>query len=255
MTNLQKMKTGQTLGSIAALGLSLTCAPGQNLLLNGSFELGSFSVNDGFADRMYLGNGATDITGWIVGHGSGNFWWLSDPDYNAENGSYCVDLDSNGQTPYTSISQTFSTTVGMSYSASAWFSSEGNGAATANVLINGNVIGSVSVGSGTGESSSYWIDLAWTNATFTFTASSTNTTLTFQDDTPGPFTGLWPNPLVDNASVVAVPEPSIVGLASLGVFTLACWRRRRVLRGRPRRRHISFIWHGPPRRTETEDPF
>ncbi|SPE51343.1 hypothetical protein SBV1_1300006 [Verrucomicrobia bacterium] len=42
-----------------------------------------------------------------------------------------------------------------------------------------------------------------------------------------PFPTLWPNPLVDNASAVAVPEPSLIGFAGLALWALPwLWQKR-----------------------------
>jgi len=196
---------------LATLLISLAPVPAQNLLLNGSFESGgTFQANSLWADRMLLGNGSTVIANWTVGRSTtGLFWWIQAPSYNAQDGSRFIDLDSNMQTPFTYIEQSFATTIGKQYLVSANFSSEGNGGpATTSVLINGSLLGSATAGAGSGEASDYWTDLVWTQHSFLFTATATVSTLRFQDATTD---NGW-NPLVDNASVTVIPEPSALGI-------------------------------------------
>jgi hypothetical protein len=207
---------------VFVLSLCAASASAQNLLLNASFETGSTFIPSIYTDRMPLPNGSTVINNWVVGNAAGNFWWLRSPSYNPQDGARAIDLDSNGLTPFTFIEQTFSTTIGQQYQVSGYFSSEGNGGpAQTSVLINGNLLGSVTAGSGVGEVGPGWTDLVWKNASFLFTATSTSSTLRFQDATAGLY-----NPLIDNVSVVSVPEPSIFGLASVALLACAGLRRK-----------------------------
>ena len=208
-----------------AILLSLSVAASNsraNLLTNGSFESGTFVQNNSYyTDRMDLAYNSTAITGWVAGVSSGDFaylWWMRGPTFNAENGNAFVDLDSNGNTPYSYIQQTFNTVIGKQYTVSGFFGSEYNGGvATTLVEINGNKIGTVNTGSATSASSTFGTNIVWTPEQFTFTANSTSTTLRFQDATVLGANG-YDNPLIDNVSVNAVvPE----GCPTSLIFSLA----------------------------------
>jgi Protein of unknown function (DUF642) len=203
-----------------------------NLLLNGSFEYGSFVENSAFSGRMDLASGSTVISDWVLGKSTtGAFaylWWMKTPNYNAQDGSYCVDLDSNGNSPFSFIQQTFSTVIGQQYQFTGYFASEGNGGpASTSVLINGNSIGTATTGSGAGNNPGPdFNNLVWTVESFYFTASSTSTTLTLQDATMVPFKDSYYNPIIDNVSVVAVPEPSVLAMTVAGALCFASLRRK-----------------------------
>ncbi len=143
---------------------------------------------------------------------------------NAQNGTHSVDLDSNGQAP-SYIEQTFATTAGLQYLFTASFSSEGNGGpAVTAVSINGNLIGTATVGSGIGEAGASWTDLVWTTKSFLFIATSSTSTLRLQDATS---TTQFYNPLIDNVSVdLAVPEPSTLALSGLSLISWFAFRRK-----------------------------
>lgn len=213
----------------SVIGLIAMNVQAQNLILNGSFESGSFSQNSIYPGRMSLSDGSTSINDWTGGVAAGgNLWWLQGPNYNAEDGNFSVDLDSNGYTPFSFVQQTFSTTIGQQYKFSGYFASEGNGGpASTSILINGSLIGTETTGSGAGEPGLNWTNLIWTSASFTFIASSTNTTLRLQDATSVPSNdGAFYNPIVDNVSVVTVPEPSVSGLVCTALFGLISLMRK-----------------------------
>jgi hypothetical protein len=194
-----------------------------NLVLNGSFESGSFSQNSIYPGRMSLANGSTVINNWVAGRGTENLWWMQAPNYNAQSGNFAVDLDSNGTAPFSFIEQTFSTIVGQQYQFAGYFASEGNGGpASTSVLINGNLIGTATTGSGAGDPGPGFNNLIWTPASFAFTASSTSSTLRLQDATVVAFDGVYYNPIIDNISVMPVPEPSsgLLFAVLLGLFVL-----------------------------------
>lgn len=215
---MKRLMSTLLLGGLFALRVDA-----QNLILNGSFELGPFVQGPTYAGRMQLPDGSTTINNWTVGAAGGNFWWLNAPNYNAQDGSFAIDLDSNQVLPATYIEQSFATTIGQAYQVSAYFASEGNGGpATTSILINGGLIGSLSTGAGTGEAGPDFTDLIWTAGSFTFVATSSSSTLRFVDATAGFY-----NPIIDNVSVVAVPEPSGLGLFAA---TLAAWRFGRRVR-------------------------
>lgn len=220
------METTKAVGikALIIFMLATVSATAQNLLLNGSFESGTFTQNNlVFPDRMDLVNGSTAVTGWTVGSSSAGYvWWLEGPDYNAQDGNRAIDLDSNGHQPYGYIQQTFATTPGMQYKVSGYFASEFNGGpAVTTVQINGNVIGTATTGSGNYGGISF-NNLIWTSETFNFTADSTSSTLRFQDDTTVNGPNGYDNPVIDDISVQAVPDATstwlLLSLSLSGLF-------------------------------------
>jgi Protein of unknown function (DUF642) len=202
----------------------------QNLILNGSFEFGSFVQNSIYPGRMSLSTGSTAINNWVLGNAPAGFlWWMQAPDYNAEDGNFSLDLDSNGNSPFSFAQQTFSTIIGQQYQFTGYFASEFNaGPASTSILIDGSSIGTETTGSGIANGPGPGFNnLIWTSASFNFIASSTSTTLTLLDATTAPGgDGAYYNPIVDNVSVVAVPEPSVLGLASAGLLYFVSFKRK-----------------------------
>ena len=216
----------------AAIGITTIGAQAQNLIQNGSFESGNFSQNTFFPDRMSLpNNNSTVLANWVTGVGSGYLWWLTTPGFNPQEGNFAIDLDSNLATdPNSYVEQSFATTIGAQYAVSGYFSSEFNGGpATCNLLINGSLIGAVTSGTGSPDTSSLTFNnLVWQNATFTFTATSTTSTLRLQD---GAENGYY-NSVIDNISVVAVPEPSVSAICAAGVLGIVWSSRKRSRLGK-----------------------
>ena len=96
-----------------------------NLLVNGSFESGSFTNQYGLNDTMSLFPGATNISGWVTtGLGTNDLAWEGPTNnfgpsggvFTASDGSYYLDLTGyHDAPPYDSISQTVATEVGQAH--------------------------------------------------------------------------------------------------------------------------------------------
>lgn len=222
--------------ALACLSLPATA----NLLQNGSFESGNFiNGNAGYQDRMSLASGSTDITGWTIGHDGGwSFvWWLSRPGFNAVDGDLALSLDGNEPAYAAWAEQTFPTDIGTTYRVSFAYSSDGNGGPShTQVLIDGNLIGEVHHGSGTGGPEPMYDYLDWDRASFDFVATGSSSLLRFYDATLGNYNTILDDVSVSAVGVTPVPESSSVVagaiLTACVALSAALLRRNRVA-GRP----------------------
>jgi choice-of-anchor C domain-containing protein len=168
---------GIAIGGLAAITLA-----GATLAFtgptNGSFESGAYA--DGGSGFEQLNAGDASIDGWTVDSGSidwiGTYW-------PADDGSMSIDL--SGAEAGT-ISQTFDTTIGNTYTVSFSLSGNPDGLPTVKTL-------DVSATGGTTASYSYDASLNslsnmnWTQETYTFLATSATTTLSFISTTATAF--------------------------------------------------------------------
>ena len=212
-------------------GASLVAAAAStddNLLINGSFESTTAHPYDNYldgnlADYIRLDGGSDRIEGWTVG-GEGVDWHVVDTSLDhthfgpsGDGSLLAVDLALDSS-PAGSISQTFTTRVGQQYRVSFLYGSPGFDSAL-DVSIGGVTL---SYKQPAGDQ----YDFVWESVSILFTARTPTATLTFTSVAGD----IW-GPVVDAASVVAVPEPETYAmlLAGLGVFTLIA--RRRGTRG------------------------
>lgn len=205
--------------STAALGIFiLTTTQSQThaaFFTNGSFENGTNPPPSGF---QTLPGGSTNIMNWTTTGGGidwiNNYWQPS-------NGNYSLDL-SGGSAG--GIQQTFDTVVGTIYNVSFDLAGNPDG---------GPIVKSVNVLATGGVTSNYTFDttgqsrpnMGWVNNNYSFTASSTSTTLTFTSLNNSAF-----GPALDNVSVTAVPVPAgmLLALTGLPMVGVVGWFRRRV---------------------------
>ena len=193
------------------------------ILVNGSFELGPPPF---FNQDIDILPGSTDITGWTITGGGVDL--LASP-WDVSDGVRAIDLDRRSPG---GIEQTFATVIGQAYVVSFDLSGNpGNGQPGTGLPFTKQL--RVDAG---GVSQTYSFDssglsieaLLWQTITFTFLASDTTATLSFnslsseQDASYGA--------LIDNVSVSAVPEPStllLIGPSFLAGILAVCRLRTR----------------------------
>jgi choice-of-anchor C domain-containing protein len=187
-----------TLLARAILLLSPTFACGENLIVNGGFEV---------AGSALLRPGDAGLAPWTIV--AGDVEVTSSGVWPAYEGANSLDLTGNISG---AIEQSFATTPGQSYAISfAYANSWGAPSSTANVrvLSVAPLLDEVIAHSGSTQS-----DMKWTLFEGLFTADSTISTLRFTNLTPDSFYGTT----LDAVSVVAVPEPHTLAVACSGLM-------------------------------------
>lgn len=162
--------------------------PGDNLLVNGSFEQGPW-----VGTYLPIDSGSTAIDGWVVSRQEIDIvvYWL------AYDGDKSIDL--NGSPGRGGIKQTFATNEGTMYRVT--FAMAGNPEGMTPIMRMGV--------SAAGSSTEFSFDIAgksitdmgWQTKTWTFVATGQTTTLEFYS-LMSPTS--WFGPAIDNVSVVAV---------------------------------------------------
>lgn len=202
--------TGGNTEDIIYIGLdnvSVVPATETNLVVNGSFELGSFVDNSG-SDTMLVKPGETPIAGWTVVD--------ADPAHNVAwegpstpygvwpgSGNYFLDLTGfSDAIPYAGVSQTMDTTIGQTYELSFELGSAAryDGTVLPSVVVSLTGLGSFTrTVSAVGES-------RWQSFRVPFTATTTKTVLTItgNDAFPNLHIGL------DTVSVIRTGSPPAV---------------------------------------------
>lgn len=205
------------LSAILASCLATAAASAQNLLINGGFESGPDLGPEGV---LTLGAGSTALPGWEITRGSIDC--LGPPSgFLVAEGERAIDLDGRGTAG--AIAQTFSTTPGSEYVVSFYLSGNPEGSPQPKqLMVSVDTYNQTYSVDTTGQ---YRTNLLWQQISFSFTASSSSATLTFQSLTPG--YAAW-GPLLDGVEVQNVPEPGAVVLLSVGgmVYLLVRTRRR-----------------------------
>jgi choice-of-anchor C domain-containing protein len=168
---------GFVFGGVAVIVLAGTTLAFSGLS-NGDFESGTYV--DGGLGFEQLNAGDTSVTGWTVDAGSvdwvGTYW-------TAPDGAMSIDM--SGADAGT-LSQTFGTTIGNTYTVS--FRLSGNPAGlpavkTLDVSATGGTLASYTHDTTGTELTS----MVWTPETYSFLATSSSTTLSFVSTTPGAF--------------------------------------------------------------------
>tara|TARA_R110000744_G_scaffold343422_1_gene448651 strand:+ start:402 stop:1025 length:624 start_codon:yes stop_codon:yes gene_type:complete len=184
-----------------------------SLIINGSFE--ESSLNPG-GSWSVLGGGNTSINGWItIGGGIDYFGTI----LNASDGIHSIDI--NNLNSGGGIAQTFETQIGWIYTVTFDMSANMSGGPVEKIM---NV-------SAAGSGEDFVFDYVATGATpqnpmwesheWTFTATSTSSTLQFMGVSGGVY-----GAALDNVYVTGeVPAPSALGL--IGLAGLMGTRRRR----------------------------
>lgn len=210
---------------LAAAILLLPAAPARaNLLVNGSFESGSFT-NQG-NDTMSLPVASTALTGWTVV--TDTMAWIGPNNpfgLTASEGDYFIDLTNyQAGSPFAGMRQTIATLPGATYALSFDLGSSSVYGRPAAITASAAGATATFTSPATGGNDD------WMSVSMSFVATAASTTVTLQGSTGLNYIGL------DNASVdlvsAPVPEPAewalmIAGLAGIAGYT----RRSHSVRG------------------------
>jgi hypothetical protein len=201
------------LGATLAI-IGMTSPPVRaDLLINGSFEQGAFgNPPNGFTS---LAPGSAAVTGWTVYNDQ--IAWGTTPNFTpltAEDGSKFLDLQDPGNTPapYGGVTQAISTTIGQSYLLTFYI-----GVLEDNSF-DPDLGGPVTIRASAGATSMDFTfapppssETQWMPFDLDFVATSGSTSISLLGISGENFLG------VDNASVIAVPEPR-TSLLVIGAF-------------------------------------
>jgi choice-of-anchor C domain-containing protein len=223
------MKVGTTPIGLAMATLVLAAGQAQagNLIINGDFSAPNAATapNDGSVYKfVYAGD--PSLTGWTVASGSveTDLTAVTFGTPTASGNPQNLDLDGNSAG---TITQSFATTVGKTYSLDFYYSDNpyGPGAAATVSVSDSSLIPLLIT-----HSDATYGSLNWQYVHESFVATSTSATLAFtSNDSPSNTTGI----LLDNVSVASVPEPSSItqlGLGGIGLALIVGWRRFRRTR-------------------------
>ena len=173
-----------------------------NLIQNGSFETVATPTTSFLP--VAAGDSST-ISNWTVvtpstyPGGGGSVDLVSNGYWNAEDGNYSIDLAGTSGVPG-GLYQNVPTTPGVEYSLSFWSAVNGDETPgnnhTMGVDVNGVAVDTV-------EAAGQGRPLFWVQHTISFTATSANSRIEFDDTTAG---DVNQGPALDNVSLSAVPD-------------------------------------------------
>ena len=226
MTILNKfVKTAVAVAAVSVAGLASA-----NVLVNGSFELGTIPnprLSDG---GTTLPIGSTAVTGWTVIDATVDWLQTNTVSSNAftawelspQEGNRFMDLTGLSSGPYGGVQQSFPTIVGLQYDISFWLGS------TNTALLNtGQATTLLAVGTAPILTATTLFDPTpagknkWEQRTGSFVATGTTSTLSFTGVSGFNYIGL------DNVVVTAIPEPGTVALMLAGLAAVGSIAARR----------------------------
>lgn len=223
---------------VASLGLLLFAAfstvrdaAAQQLIVNGGFELGTFTETTNHYEVLTSG-GPQHLTGWTIVNSLA--WGFGTTDINPRSGSGFVDLTGIGDTrPHGGLSQVITTVVGQQYNFSVWVTLDFTGNPPPDrfgldVFANGTQL---SLAGTPGFWNYQPTGATYGQLTSSFFATSTSTTMLLSGRSYGSTVFMIG---LDDVSVLGpsltTPEPSTAALVAGGFAVLLAVRRRATLR-------------------------
>jgi choice-of-anchor C domain-containing protein len=198
--------------------LSAVPASAAPILVNGSFEIGP--PMGGFQDVDVLA-GSSAISGWTVFGTSIDY--LGTP-WDVPAGQHAIDLDGR-ESIFSGVSQTFATDIGQLYQVSFSLSGNPGGGPIVKEML--AMVGPYSAAYSFDTSGQTIDALMWTPISFTFTANTAFSTLSFVSLTGTPNSY---GALIDNATVQRVPEPATLMLIGVGIGFVVVARDARKMK-------------------------
>ena len=192
-----------------------------NLLVNGSFENATGFVGDGNGvDEVAVGS--TAITGWTVF--SDDISWAGANTFglSASDGTYFLDLTGyHNSNPTGGIEQSLATQIGATYLITFDLGSSPQYVVPAGLLLTAANTSQSFVSTST-------VNNFWQSESLSFTATDTNTLISFVGNLGSSYIGL-DNVVVTETSVAPTPLPAALPLfaTGLGAMGLVGWRRKR----------------------------
>lgn len=202
----------------AMVGLCLAFLPAVsqgNMIVNGSFEAGNCPSPFGTLNAV----DSTTLAGWTVAGGSVD--WINGY-WQSADGSKSIDMDGNNPGKL-SLSQSLSTTKGMTYELTFAMSGNPDGAPktkTLEVIIDG-VQHNFTYETGANTLA----DMKWATKSLRFVAAGEAVAIEFISPTTDTAYGA----ALDNVSVVPVPVPAAIVLGAMGLG-LVGWTKRRMVK-------------------------
>ena len=202
------MKTKNFIKAVTLTAILFTVATQvqavSQLVTNGDFEANTIPA---FSSFQTVNAGETTISGWVVGDTSVD---LINGNYGAISGN---SIDMLGSPGPGSLSQTLATTVGQKYMLNFDLSANGVGGDSKAIFVN---IGQAAQVSFIGDMNNHVTE------SINYTATSASTLLLFTSAASG-----YSGAVLDNVSVIAVPEPEtyVILLAGLGLMGFMSRRR------------------------------
>lgn len=210
--------------ALAALIALSSLSLGANLITNGGFETPVL----GPGGNMQFLSGSSGLTGWTIG---GSDVYLLDGSFqsfgvtfNAHGGNQALDITGVGNSGANTISQTVSTVIGTTYAFSFWLGNAQGVPSTVYGLPSSVSLSLTGLGPMVFTNAAITVNAVnWAAESLIFTASSSNTTLTFTNTTPvaDGYAGLDDITL----NVAAVPDAGssllLLCLAVLGLLAVS----------------------------------
>jgi hypothetical protein len=199
--------------------LGMLATGSSQVIINNSFENGAVLFSG-------LDFGNTAPTNWTVTNGIFYIIQSNGGTFNtpAQDGNYFIGLqraDASADTTNAVLSQSgLALSIGQQYSATGFVRARNTASETG--LWSVNLTNAGDLGSGTALSTQ------WSSFSFNFTATNLTDTINLRfnnDDALGGDQMVF----FDNVQIVAVPEPSVVGLLALGLCSLIWLGRKKVM--------------------------